>query len=51
VIFPRKKKFQSVQSAGKIMVTLFSDKENVLLVNILSLGTAVKSKPICFNIK
>jgi hypothetical protein len=38
-----RKKFWSVQSAGKIVVTLFLDKESVLLLNILPLGTAVKS--------
>jgi hypothetical protein len=40
---PKKKKFKSALSAGKIMVTDFWDTNGVILVNFLSSGTTVSS--------
>lgn len=38
MVTPRKKKLKSAQSAGKIMVALFWDDKDIILVNFLSRG-------------
>ena len=40
---PRKKKFKSVSSAGKIMVTVFGMRKVLFLCNFLPRGTKVNS--------
>ena len=40
---PREKKFKSVPSAAKIIVTVFWDDKGVTLVNFLPSGIAVNS--------
>jgi hypothetical protein len=40
---PRKKKFKSVSSAGKIMVTVFGIRKVLFLYNFLPRGTKVNS--------
>ena len=40
---PRKKKFKAVPSAGKILATVFSDCEGVILIDVLPSGQTIKS--------
>lgn len=40
---PRKKKFKSAPSAGKVMASVFWDSEGVLLVDIMERGTTINS--------
>jgi hypothetical protein len=41
---PRKKKFEAVPSASKIMATVFCDCEEVILIYILSRGQTINSE-------
>jgi hypothetical protein len=44
---PVAKKFKSQPSAGKIMLTLFWDKEDAVLVHFTPKGETVKSQNYC----
>lgn len=41
---PRKKKFKSQASAGKVMATVFWDQEGVILVDFMPKGTTINSE-------
>jgi hypothetical protein len=40
---PRKKKFKTIPSASKIMVTIFCDPEGLILIDLLSRGQTINS--------
>ena len=40
---PRKKKFKTTPSAGKVMVTVFWDTDGVILVDVMARGETVNS--------
>jgi hypothetical protein len=40
---PRKKKFEAIPSASKIMATVFCDCEEVILIDVLSRGQTINS--------
>lgn len=48
---PRKKKFKSAPSAGKVMASVFWDSEGVLLVDIMEPGTTINSTAYVATLK
>jgi len=40
---PRKKKFKTTPSAGKLMITVFWDIDGVILVDVMTRGDAIKT--------
>jgi hypothetical protein len=40
---PRKKKFKTTPSAGKVMVTVFWDTDGVILVDVMARGETINS--------
>ena len=40
---PRKKKFKTTPSAGKVMITVFWDVDGVILVNVMARGETINS--------
>jgi hypothetical protein len=43
---PRKKKFKTAPSAGKVMVTVFWDCDGVILVDVMPRGVTINSRGI-----
>jgi hypothetical protein len=48
---PKKKKFKSAPSAGKVMATVFFDSEGLLLVDIMPQGTTINSDAYVVTLK
>lgn len=48
---PKPRKFKQIQSARKIMATVFWDRQGVLLVDIMPSGTTINADAYCQTLK
>jgi len=48
---PKPKKFKQMQSAGKVMATVFWDRKGLLLIDFLPRGTTINSNRYCDTLR